>query len=182
MQTTLVAGETLNYLASVPQYPASAGWTLTLYLNRLAGGTAVNYTSTASGDDHLLQVSGTTTAAWSAGAYGWQIWATLGAERYQISQGQLEVRPSLIGAAAGTDTRTAAEVALDAVQSMIRGTATSGVLSYQINGRELRRYSMAELLMLESKLQTDVARERNAARVAAGLKSSRKIAVRLGRA
>jgi hypothetical protein len=182
MQTQLVAGETLNYVASVADYPASAGWTLTLYLNPRAGGTNRSVVATAQGDDHLLQATSTSTSAWAAGVYGWEIWAELGGERYRIEAGQLDVLPSLISAVAGTDTRSAAEIALDAVRQTIRGTATAGVLSYAINGRELRRYSMAELISLESKLASDVRRDQDAARRAAGLQTSRKVYVRMSRA
>jgi hypothetical protein len=182
MPSTLVAGQTVSLSLSEPDYPASAGWSLTLYLNPRSGGIIRSVTSTASGDDHLLQATATTTATWAVGSYGWEVWASLGAARHRVDGGQLEMRAALLSAVAGTDTRSAAEVALDAVRSMIRGTATAGVMSYSIAGRELRRYSIPELLQLESKLSQDVLRERDAAGLAAGLKSRRKIAVRMGRA
>lgn len=182
MQTQLVAGETLNYSATVADYPASAGWVVTLYLNPRAGGTNRSVAGTADGDAHLLQAASGITSAWAAGTYGWEIWAELAGERYRIEAGQLEVLPSLVSAAAGTDTRSAAEIALDAVRQTIRGTATAGVLSYAINGRELRRYSMVELIVLETKLAGDVRREQDATRMAAGLRTSRKVYVRMGRA
>lgn len=182
MPASLVAGETLNYRASVADYPASAGWVLTLYINPRAGGTAHNLSSTADGDEHLLQAASSTTAAWVAGKYAWEIWAALGSERYRLEAGQLQVLPSLIGAAAGLDTRSEAEVALDNVRQTIRGTATTGVLSYEINGRQLRRYAMTELLALQSSLAREVAAEANARRIQAGLSSSRKVVVRMSRA
>lgn len=182
LQTSLVAGETLNYRASVALYPAGDGWSLTLYLNPRSGGTARSVASTPDGDTHLLQASATTTATWAAGNYAWEIWAALGSERYRLEAGQLKVLPALIAAAAGLDTRSDAETALDNVRQTIRGTATAGVLSYEINGRQLQRYPMSELLKLESSLARQVADEANAIRMQAGLASKRKVHVRMGRA
>ena len=59
---------------------------------------------------------------------------------------------------------------------MLRGTASQGVLSYSIAGRSLQRYSITELMALESKLAADVKREQPGQ----GLRS--KVFVRLGRA
>ena len=67
MQSRLVAGETLNYTTSLSEYPASAGWVLTLYLNPRAGGTARTVTGTDDGSSHLLQADTATTATWAAG-------------------------------------------------------------------------------------------------------------------
>ena len=182
MQTSIVAGETLNYRASLADYAASAGWALRLVLTPRAGGTVQTVDSTASGDDHLIQATATTTGGWAAGLYGWEIWAINGAEQYRVDAGQLQVWPGLLAASAGTDTRSDAQIALDAVRQTIRGTATAGVLSYTIGGRQLQRYSISELIELETRLISDVRREADAAARAAGRPSSRKVYVRMGRA
>lgn len=182
MQDQIVAGETLNYRAIAADYPASAGWIVTLYVNPIGGGAASSVSSTADGDDHLLQVAAATTAGWTPGACTWQTWAAKGAERYMLEEGTLTVRVSLIGAPAGTDTRTPAQIGLDNVRAMIRGTAALGVKRYSIGGRDLERYSMAELIQLESKLAADVKREQAAQALAAGRPNPRKLQVRVGRA
>jgi hypothetical protein len=184
MQSEIVQGSTLNWRVDVPDYPASAGWALRLVLNPRAGGTVYTVNSSADGDAHLVQIQAGVTEAWPAGAYAWQLWALNGGEQYALDQyrGQLRIVPGLLTAAAGTDTRSDAEIALDNVRATIRGTTSTGVLSYTINGRELRRYGVEELLALESKLATDVERERSAAAMAAGRPSARKVYVRMGRA
>jgi hypothetical protein len=65
---------------------------------------------------------------------------------------------------------------------MIRGTAMQGVKRYSIGGRELERYSITELIQLESKLSNDVRGEQAAAAMAAGRPNPRKLHVRMGRA
>jgi|CXWL01.1.fsa_nt_gi hypothetical protein len=178
MQTSLVAGETLNYRVSVADYSAAAGWALTLYLNPRAGGTNLSVASTADGTDHLLQVAAAATVSWAAGSYAWEIWASLGGERYRIQAGQLDVRASLIGASAGLDTRSAAELALAAVTAMLTGRAGDGVQRYKINDRELWRYPLPDLIKLEAKLKAEVAAERRAAGLADGTGTVRRILVR----
>ena len=70
MLERLVLGDTLNYTTAVADYPASAGWALTYRLvPRSGAGTTIEFTSTADGDLHRLQVSATTTAAWTAGTW-----------------------------------------------------------------------------------------------------------------
>lgn len=179
---TLVAGETLNYRASVADYPASDGWSLRLVLNPRAGGTVLTVDSTADGDDHVIQVSAATTSGWTAGDHGWEIWALAAGEQYRLEAGQLVIEAGLLAAAAGADTRTPSEIALANIQAVLQGRASDGVLRYTVAGRSLERYSIAELLQLESRFMALVARERAGVAMNAGLKNPRKIAVRMGRA
>lgn len=184
LPSSIKQGATLNYVAGGPavaEFPAGAGWVLTLYLNPRAGGVVQTVTSTASGDQHLLQAAATTTATWAPGAYGWEIWATLGAERHPIEEGQLQVLPSLIGAAAGTDTRTPAEIALDAAKAALAAW-TPTTRRYKINGREMEFNAPADIIRVIQHWEGEVRRERDAARLAAGLKTGRKVYVRMGRA
>lgn len=167
----LIAGETLNFSATVADYPAGAGWVLTLYLNPRAGGSVRTVVGTADGDAHLLQASGATTAGWAAGDYAWELWAAQGAERYRLDAGQLRVQPSLIGAAAGLDTRSPARVALDTLRAAWNAFISSGnftAASYTINGRNMTYRSVAELRAAISAAERDVRSEDQAARVAAG--------------
>lgn len=181
MQNQIVAGETLNYRAVASDYPASAGWTVTLYLNPRAGGTATSVTSTASGDDHLLQVSAATTAGWAAGWWAWETWASKASERYRLEAGQLQVVAGLIGAAAGTDTRTQAERALDDAKAALAAW-TPTTRRYRIGGREMEFASTADIIAVISHWQAQVNRERAAASLAAGRPNPRKLQVRMGRA
>lgn len=182
MQTQLVAGETLNYTTSLSEYPASAGWVLTLYLNPRAGGTARTVTGTADGSSHLLQADTATTATWAAGWYAWELWVALGSERYRLEAGQLQVLASLIGAAAGQDSRTDAERALDLLRSAWNTYIASGnfvTSEYTINGRTMRYRSVAELRQALNACERDVANERQAARIAQGLSPRTRFVVRM---
>ena len=181
MQDQIVAGETLNYRAVSADYPASDGWTVTLYVNPIAGGTASSVGSTADGADHLLQVSAATTALWTTGNCNWQIWASKAAERYLLEEGVMRVRASLVGAAAGTDTRSQAQKALDDANAALAAWKPTQK-RYRIGGREMEFNSPADIISIISHWTAAVKRERAAQSMADGYPNPRKLQVRMGRA
>jgi hypothetical protein len=181
MQDTIVAGETLNYVATAADYPASAGWVVTLEINPIAGGTVSRVSSTASGDDHLLQVSAATTAGWTVGNCSWQTWVEKAGERYVLEEGVLRVRGSLIGAAAGTDIRSQAQKALDDANAALAAW-TPTQKRYRIGSREMEFNSPADIISVISHWTAAVQREQAAAAMAAGRPNPRKLQVRMGRA
>jgi hypothetical protein len=182
MQPTLVAGETLNYRATLAEYPASAGWQLTLYVNPRAGGVAQQVVSAPDGDSHLVQAGGATTATWAAGAYAYEIWAALGAERYRLEAGQLQVQASLIGAAAGVDSRSPAQRLLDGLEAAYAAHVASGnaaVGEYTIGNRTMKYRSLAELVLAIEAARRAVQSEADDARIAAGLSARKRWHVRM---
>src|SRR5574343_355489 len=181
MQNQIVAGETLNYRAVTADYPASAGWVVTLYLNPRAGGSNVTVTGTADGDDHLVQVTAATTATWPPGWWAWEAWAALGSERYRLEAGQLQVVAGLIGTAAGTDTRSQAQRALDDAKAALAAW-TPTTRRYRIGGREMEFNAPADIIAVISHWTSEVKREQAALAMAAGRPNPRKLQVRLGRA
>ena len=180
MRPDLTAGDSLNFTVVQSTYPASAGWVLKYRLvPRAVGGAAISIVGTASGDDHLIQVAAATTAGWAAGIYGWSSWVEKLGEVYTLESGQLTIAPDPRTVAAGTDTRTAAQAALDAITATLQGKATTADWLYRINDREVRSYTIQELLALETKLRADVAAERRAAGLVDRTNSARRVAVRM---
>lgn len=174
-------GVTYSWLATIDDYPypASEGWSLRLVMNPRAGGPIITVNSTASGDEHLVQISAAVTATYAAGEYGYEIYAIKAAEQYDLEAGQLTIVPGLLVAPAGTDTRSQAEQALAALQSVMSGTASSSTKRYRINGRELEHYSPEELIKLHGFYERKVAEERRAAGLQDGRGSVRKILVQV---
>jgi len=181
MQSTLVTGDTLNFATSVDGYLASGGWTLKFRLVPRLSGTAITLVSAADGDQHRVQVTAAVTATWAAGVYSWASYVEKASESYSVESGVVTLLPNPRVVGSNLDVRSDAEVALDNVDAAIKGKASSLVLSYRIGERELRSYSMTELLALRAHLMTQVRLEQNAARVAKGLSSTDKIYVRMGR-
>lgn len=168
MQDTLVAGDTLNYTATVPQYPPGAGWTLRVrFVPRATGvGSGVAYTATAttSGDVYTVQVPAAITATWAAGSYGWASWVEKAAERYTLASGQLTVQADPAAAAVGADSRSHAERVLDAIEAVIEGRASQAQAEMQLGQRALKYIPMAELLAVRDRYRWEVRSQRAAAR------------------
>jgi len=179
MQTQLTAGDTLNYSAQVPDYPASAGWSLKVRLaprgTAVGSGAAVTLTATASGDVYTVQASAALTATWAPGAWGWATWVEKAGERYTVAQGQITVLPDSAALAGGTDTRTHAERTLEAIEAVIEGTAGRAHQEYEVAGRRLKFTPITELLVLRDRYRAEVRSQQAAAK---GLPSG-KLLVRL---
>lgn len=172
----LTAGDTVTWLKTLSDYPASSGWVLTYTLINAAA--KISITATASGADHLVNVAASTTAAWAAGTYTWIAVVTKAAERYSVGQGSIIVAPDLT-AASLYDGRSTAKKALEAVNTLLETYGAKAYLQgYEINGRKQTFQSPGEFLKFRSQLVAEVAREDNAARIAAGLAPRNTIAVR----
>jgi hypothetical protein len=182
MRDRIVCGDTLDFVTTLPDYPA-ATYTLKYRLIPRASGTAIDITCSAGTEpnDHRCGAAAATTALWTAGEYSWASWVEKAGERYQVDAGAVTIVAN--PATASTyDSRSQAEVALDAVNAVLANRATLDQRRYSISGRELERMSPGELLELRSALQIDVMRERAARNRAKGLDDGRRIYLRAGRA
>lgn len=165
MQRTIVAGDSLNFTVSLADYQASDGWALSYRLIPRSTGSVLTFGATASGDEFVVALAAGATASWAAGEYTAAAFVSKGADRFTIDSegGPVTIKPNLGTLTGALDLRSDAELALAAVRAKLKGKATDAVESYRINNRELRYYSLDELLKLESKLAADVAREQAAA-------------------
>ena len=172
----VTAGDTITWLKSLSDYPASAGWVLSYTLINSAA--KITITATASGADHLVNVSAATSAAYGVGLYTWVAAVAQGSERYTLGQGSITIAPNL-AAAATYDTRTSAKKALEAVNLALETYGAKAYQhSYEIAGRKQQFQTPGDFLAFRSKLQAEVAREDNAQRLAAGLSPRNQIQVR----
>ena len=99
----------------------------------------------------------------------------------EYSRGQIEIQPSLAytGTPGAFDGRTQAQQDLDAVKAAIRSIVSGGAVSeYKIGSRNLKRYDLSELLELESRLKSIVAKENKAKLIASGLGDPHNLYVR----
>jgi hypothetical protein len=77
-----------------------------------------------------------------------------------VAIGRVTVQVDILDATAPQDTRTDSEIALDKINAMLSGRAGDGVAEYRIHERELKRYSVQELLLLRSHFSSLVRQER----------------------
>lgn len=160
---SFIAGDSLKWSRGFEQYPAGNGWLLTYVLNNqmqkyvVAAGDV-----TVDGDGFDVAIPTTETKNWAPGEYLWlAVLVNSGTgQRVTGAAGRVTIQPDVLDAATAVDTRAWEEIALANVHIVLSGRATDGVLEYKINDRELRRYSMDELLKLESWLDTKVTKLR----------------------
>lgn len=189
---THIAGDTLDFQVTVPDYPSSAGWTLKYRLTaRFASPaqTVIAITASANTDGtYQIQQSPAQTALWAAGAYTWSRWVEkTGARQTLNERGQLEIRPDPSASAQGLDTRTHARKVLEAVEACIENRASTTqreMVAYAIGTRSQNfdpQDSRAALVELRSKYLWLVADEDGREKIAAGLPNPRNVGIRFGR-
>lgn len=159
--TQLTAGDTAAWTRSLPNYPRSAGWTLSYALVGASAVFSFAAVAGAGGDDFAISVPAPTTAAWPVGSYSLQEFATLAdGTRNTLGITQLTVGLNLAAVpAGGVDTRTQARRIYEAISAVLEGRASEAELEVQINGRTLKYIPVAELLALRNAMRIELANE-----------------------
>lgn len=176
--STVTAGDTVTWLKSLSDYPASGGWSLAYRLINSAG--KIDIAATASGADHLVSVAAATTESWLAGDYDYIATVTKAAERYTVGNGRITVAPNL-AALTTYDGRSIERKALEALESAYLDYLTNHqghVQEYEIAGRRMKFRSAAEIWDQISRLRAEVRKQDDAAAMAAGINPKRRVMVR----
>jgi len=134
-----------------------------------AGTTEIEITASESGSDYIVEVGQSTTAAYTAGVYHWQAYIirTSDSERITVDSGTWEVKANRD--AATTDPRGHVKKVLDAIEATIEGRASKDQEKYAIQGRELWRTPIADLILLRDKYRAEYVRETRNERIRNGL-------------
>lgn len=153
--TSVRAGDSLAWTKTLDDYPATA-WTLKYAFKNASLGFEI--TATASGSDHAVLVTPTTSAAYTAGTYAWQARVTNIADatlKYTVDAGELTVAASLFTTVSTDplDVRTFARKMLDQVE-----LALLAVLTQKTTGKGIKAYSIAGRSMEYSDADTELAR------------------------
>ena len=165
----------------------SSTHTLVYYFRLNAAAEGVTATAVAYNSGWKTTLSSTVSASMAANpAWFFQAVLTKTSDNtvQEYSRGQVEVRPSLAytGTPGAFDGRTQAQKDLDAVKAAIRSIVSGGaVAEYKIGSRNLKRYDLSELLELESRLKSIVAKENKAKLIASGLGDPHNLYVRFNR-
>jgi hypothetical protein len=184
---TLRAGDTITWDESLPDYPASGGWTLAFVLTKY-GQSLITITAAADGDDYTITITAATSVSWVSGIYSWQAYVYKEAgdplaitEKYTLESGQVQILPDITLATSATDLRSHAKKVLDAIEALLEGKATADVMSYSIAGRSLSKMNPEELIKWRSFYKTEYQRELEAEGIARGEDNPRRIGVRFRR-
>lgn len=174
------AGETLQFTKTLDDYLASDGWSID-YCFRGNQATAINFSSSADGKAHAINVPFATTTEWVAGTYTGVGTVTNGTTKKSVWTGTLKVLPNLAAMEAGTDTRTQARRTLDNINAVLEGRATSTILKSEIEGTNIERIPMTDLIKLKDRYEIIVRNEEAGERVSQGLAIGRTIYTRFSR-
>ena len=175
----IFAGDTLAWQINLPDYPASAGYTLNYRLINASG--KIDITGAANGDIHQISVTATTSATYAAGSYDWQSYVTdESGERFTIKQGDMVINPNWAAQTAGLDTRSNAKQILDALEAawIVAATKRAFVMEYKIANRLMKFATRGEWIAELDYWKREVNREERAKKIAAGQPGGAKIYVR----
>jgi len=173
----LRAGETLNFRVTLADYSAADGYDITWNF-RSTDGNKVDFTSAASGIEHLVNVPATDTVAWAAARYHGAAMVSNGTFTRQVWSGNLVILPNLAAEEGGFDDRSQARRTLDNINAVLEKRANSTILNSTIEGTMFGRIPMDQLLMLKNRYETIVAQEQGAEDMANGLGNRKNVFVR----
>jgi len=159
MPSSFAAGTTLKYTRSLTDFPANAGWTLTL---ALSGAVPLTKDADPSGTSFILTLIPVVSATLAGGTtYRWEERVHNGSDVYSVGVGSVYVTPNL---ALVSDLQSMDEKLLAAIDAVLVGKITDDVLQYTVEGRGLTLMSRSELYELRQKVWRNVCRARNAGR------------------
>lgn len=141
------AGDTLIFERSLPDFPASAGWSLDY---ELRGQTqAISFQSVADNDAHKITVLPAVTVQWIPGSYvltGYALLASTG-ERHRIYYGTLDVFENKIGLAGDAPEKTFAQQMVEQIELVLLAKAGNDLALSRLGETEFRYMTHEQLRM-----------------------------------
>lgn len=174
--TTLAAGDAATWRLVFFDYPASDGWAVSYVL--VATGQQITINATADGDDHLVDLTSTTTAAYIPGVYDYRQYVTKDGNRYTLAAGKIEITPNFADATDGLDARTPAERTLDLLQTTYDTLAARVLASKSGGSIATTDKELTELREQINKQKIVVITERRKQRIKEGKRPGTKIKAR----
>lgn len=179
MYPQLIIGDSYSFTTSVPDYPATDGWTLAHLLRPRSSGDLITLTAAASGDDYVTTVTAATSGGWDAGEYSVvaQV-SNVGGERHTLdavalSNGRLTSNLVTILAnpseGDAIDSRSYARRMLDTLRTTYEESAAQAQERFTIYDREVWLRKLEEIQKQIEYWQGIVNSEEAGARIASGL-------------
>ncbi len=157
-------------------YLSTDGWAVSYAFVKAGAQKSVTTTGQSDGS-HLAAIAASASAAWVAGTYRWQKYASKGTERVTIGAGEVIVDPNFATQSTGYDGRSHAVKALEAIEATLERRASTDHLNFSIdtgNGaRAVGRMTPAQLLVMRDRYRAEVQAELDAENIARGLGASK---------
>lgn len=174
---SLTAGDTISFTKSLADYPATGGWSLKYELR--GGAQAIEFTSTASGDYHVLAVTAATTLTWLPAEYVLFGFAIKGGERHEFFKASFEVKPDAATSAADADVTTHAQRMITKLEAVLEGKAGDDIIDSEIEGTVIRRMPFDDIRKMRAKYRRERQAEIAQENARLGRPTGRKILTRL---
>lgn len=159
--TELTAGMSWRWDRHLPDHAAADGWSLTYAVR---GADDLDITTVPDGDTYQVRVTPADTAL-PAGTYMLTGYVERGApditDREIVYRGMLEV---LANPLLAVGRRTHAETTLEVIEAAIEGRVLDGRESFEIDGVQITKIPLDQLVALRGKYATIVSRQRARAR------------------
>lgn len=153
MPNSFCAGTTVDLLLSYADYPASAGWSASLYL---AGASVLTpVTGVPTGNAYAFTMTASNTKLLKAGTYKWRVVCQLNGNVYVADSGIVMVEQDL-AQAGESDAQTFAEKALALVEARLLGRYLEDMESFSIAGRAVSQIPQRELLDVRDRLMEEI--------------------------
>jgi hypothetical protein len=131
------------------------------------------------GSQWRTSITAIQSAALPVGDLYFQAYVIKGSERRTLGSGKIKILADLSQVTGTFDGRTQSRQDLDAVQTAIRSLISGGaVQEYMVAGRSVRKMTIADLYMVETKLKFEVAKEERAEKIKSGLGDPHNLFVR----
>lgn len=178
----ITAGDTLAWTRSLPDYPASDGWTIGYRL--INASAKIDITGSASGQDHAVSITATTSAAYAAGDYVYQEYVSKAGERHTTGTGAITIKPDLAAKSAAFEARGTWTKALADLRAALATWVTSNgaVAEYEIAGRRMKFTTAEDIRKRIVIAEHEAAREKADDKAASGQDLGRQVYLRFGRA
>ena len=185
----IIAGDYIQWTLNATQDHfgneiASPDWTVVYYLRTNKQQFGATVTSTAYQNGFKFTIASNVSQNFSEGIWYYQAMANKsGNERQTIAQGQIEVIASTLYTGnnpAAFDGRTQLRKDFDAIEATIRAIGSGeAVQEYKIGNRSLKKYELAELIMLRDRYKRDLVKaKKKAQKIANGLGNPHNLYIR----
>ncbi|OGU58295.1 MAG: hypothetical protein A2V66_03650 [Ignavibacteria bacterium RBG_13_36_8] len=152
----LYAGDTWTSTETLADYPASEGWSLSIFL-RKGTTAAVEVESSASGDDHVPLMAASETADLPHGQYNYAAVVSKDDETYTIESGIIPVLPNLD---ADADPRSYWEIVYETYKTAYQTLASREVEQISVLGDSYTYANRSELLKLLKNAEMNMKQEK----------------------
>ncbi|WP_406828124.1 hypothetical protein [Microbulbifer sp. ARAS458-1] len=168
-----IAGDSVRWSRSLPDYPPADGWALEYKLVSL--GQSHTIATTGAGTEYQVSLASADTESWAAGDYHLVPMVSKDTDRHSLDPIRVVVKPN--PASASYDPRNFDEKVLAELESLLQKKATADKQTVTVEGQTVGRYTWAELQAAEKYFRGRVNRQRRLEREKrTGRKSNRVLA------